>query len=222
MTASESRLPVRTIVVFDLDGTLTLRDTSVPFLRWVAGTGATARALVGAGLRSPALLYRAVVAERRRSSPGLGSVRGRWEGLMHETAAAALRGRTKAELSQAGEAFAAALAEGGLSPGARPRISHHRERGHILVLASASLSCYVAPLARLLGFHECVATRLSFEDGVADGRFHGLPCWGLEKLRRVRNLLGERGELVHAYGDGVGDAPLLSAARHPVRVRGGL
>lgn len=202
-------------VVFDLDGTLTRRDTSLPFLRSVAGWGPMVRAMVGTGARAPADLAAAL----RSESAGLGAVRGRWEGMFHERMSRrVLAGRSEAELLEAGEAFALRVMAEDLRPDALERIEAHRRQGHRLVLASASLEAYVAPLARLLEMDVSAGTRLEIREGMATGWFHGPPCWGPEKLRRVRQALGPGAEILYAYGDGAGDAPLLAAARHGVRV----
>jgi len=202
------------VVVFDLDGTLTLRDTSLPFVRMTAGPRAARVGLLAAGAWAAADLAAALWAEWLGPPPRLGGVSGRWEGRLHARVIAhALRGRTRAELEEAGARFAETTLQGNLRADARGRIEGHRRQGHRLVLASASLETYVEPLARRLGFEVAVGTRLELQDGVATGRVVGLPCWGAEKLRRVRAALGGD-EITHAYGDGRGDRALLAAARH--------
>lgn len=203
----------RPAAVFDLDGTLTRRDTSLPFLRFVGSGGDLARALVVAAVCAGPDLWAAWRGEGRGGSGSLGSVAGRWEGRLHErTAGDVLRGRTEGELFDLGERFARVVEEG-VMEGARRRIRDHAARGHRLVLASASLEIYVRPLASLLGFTDAVGTRLEFRGGVATGLFEGLPCWGEEKLRRVEALLGGDAVIHYAYGDSPGDDALLRAAR---------
>jgi len=209
------------VVVFDLDGTLTLRDTSLPFVRLAAGPRAARVGLLAAGVWAIPDLAASLWAEWLGPPPRLGGVSGRWEGRLHQRVIAhALRGRTRAELEEAGARFADLTLEGNLRADARGRIEEHGGQGHRLVLASASLDTYVEPLARRLGFDVAVGTRLELRDGVATGRVVGLPCWGAEKLRRVREALGADGaEIASAYGDGRGDRALLAAARHATVVR---
>jgi HAD superfamily hydrolase (TIGR01490 family) len=212
----------RDVVVFDLDGTLTAADTSLPFLRAVAGPWPLRAGVLWAGLCAPLDLARAGRAEARAGAQGLGSVRGRWEGLLHERVTArTLAGRPLGALEEAAASFAEAVLQTRLRPDAAGRIAPHREAGHRLVLASASLELYAVPLGELLGFDQVVGTRLEVRDGVASGRFDGLPCWGREKLRRVEEGLDpDRGDvLIHAYGDSRGDSALLQAARRSTYVR---
>ena len=75
------------------------------------------------------------------------------------------------------------------------------------------------PLREILGFDTVLGTRLEFRDGLATGRFDGLPCWGDEKLLRVQEVLGPGEEIIHAYGDSRGDRALLRAARNSTLVR---
>ena len=88
------------------------------------------------------------------------------------------------------------------------------------MLASASLEVVLEPLRSVMGFDAVLGTRLEFRHGVATGRFLGPPCWGLEKIRRVREVLEPWGGVIlHAYGDSRGDGPLLDSAHHAHRVR---
>lgn len=208
------------VVVFDLDGTLTLRDTSVPFLRFVAGKRAARAGVLSAAAWAVPDLAVSLWAEWLGSPPKLGGFSGRWAGLLHQRVSVrTLRGRSRVELETAGADFASRTLRENLRPDARARIEEHRGRAHRLVLASASLDLYLEPLRGLLGFDVVIGTRLEWNDGVATGRVHGLPCWGAEKLRRVREALRPGEEIVHAYGDSRGDRALLAAAKHATWVR---
>ena len=208
------------VVVFDLDGTLTRRDTSVPFLRFVAGGRAAWSGLLWAGTYAIPDLGAALWAERRADGRRVGGVRGRWEGLLHERMVArTLRGRPRSELEAAADRFAHAKLRHVLRADARDRLDEHLRAGHRLVLASASLAICLEPLRDLLGFDAVVGTRLGFREGVATGRFEGLPCWGDEKLLRVREVMRPGEEILHAYGDGRGDRAVLRAARNSTLVR---
>jgi phosphatidylglycerophosphatase C len=202
----EPRSAPRPIVaVFDLDGTLTTGDCVLPFLRRAAG-----RRLLTATLRHPLALAAGLVRRDRDRLKAL--------------ACASLAGIPAAEIDRLGEAFARDVAANRLRDDTTARLRRHRELGHTVVLASASLDPYLVPLGRLLSADEAVCTMLERgADGQLTGRLAGPNCRGAEKARRVRALLDERGLAeaeVWAYGDSDADEPLLASADHALRVDG--
>ena len=208
------------VVVFDLDGTLTKHDISVPYLRFTAGETRGWLGLAWAAAWALSDLGTAVLAEYRSGGDRLGDARGRWEGRLHErVVACTLRGRPRSELEAAAEQFAHLHLSRALRGDAKDRLAQHLDDGHCLVLASASLEICLEPLRAILGFDTVLGTRLQFHDGVATGRFDGLPCWGDEKLRRVREILDPGQEILHAYGDSRGDRAVLGTARNSTIVR---
>jgi phosphatidylglycerophosphatase C len=197
--------PFPVVAAFDVDGTLTTGDCVLPFLRRAAG-GRLATALLGHPLSLAGALARR---DRDR---------------LKALACASLAGIPGAEIDRLGEAFAAEVAADRLRDDTSARLRRHRELGHTIVLASASLDPYLVPLGRLLGADEIVCTTLERDgDGRLTGRLAGANCRGAEKARRVRALLAERGlqdAELWAYGDSDGDGPLLAAADRPLRVDG--
>jgi len=131
-----------------------------------------------------------------------------------------LRGLTRERLEAlAGESFEAVRRD--LRPPSAALVARLQAEGWSVVLATTSLDLIVAPLARHLGVAEVVASRLEFSDGVATGRFQGLPLLKEEKKRRVLEFLRERGvgpEACAFYSDSVLDLPLLEAVGRPVAV----
>ena len=131
-----------------------------------------------------------------------------------------LRGLTRERLEGlAGESFEAVRRD--LRPPSAALVARLQAEGWTVVLATTSLDLIVAPLARHLGVAEVVASRLEFSDGVATGRFQGLPVLKEEKKRRALEFLRERGERPEAcafYSDSVLDLPLLESVGRPVAV----
>lgn len=182
------------VAVFDLDGTLTARDTLFPFLRHVAGRGFWLRL----PLALPILALMALrMLSRQRAKEIVLSI--------------FLRGRTRDELRLRGESFARERLPAMLRPQAKARLAWHLSRGHRCVLATASPEIYAEAWARDAGLHEVVGTRLEFDPhGRATGRIDGENCRGAEKLRRLEAALGELSRLeLFGYGDSAADRPFL-------------
>lgn len=201
-------VPPRRIAVFDLDGTLTRRDLFLAFLAFALRRHGPARPLRAAGL--PLLTARFLLR-------GIGN-----DALKAAYLDAVLGGMPRDLLEGLAAEFAPAAVTRQMKPAALARLERHRRAGDALLLASASLDLYVAPIAGLLGFEAAVATRIAWAGGCASGTLEGPNLRGAAKLQAVRALLDSRfgGAPLHltAYSDHESDAPLLAAADAPVAV----
>jgi phosphatidylglycerophosphatase C len=195
------------IAAFDFDGTLTSSGSVWRYLVAMAGWRSVARA--GLAL-SPRLAYALAVG-----------------GTAADGAKEALFARTLAGLD-AGEARRRS-ADFGLDhyrrhtrADMRDRVAWHRDRGHKVVVVSASPELYVRPVGDLVGADAVLATRLAVDDeDRLTGRYDGRNCRGEEKATRLRawvddqvaaGVWGEDRPTVWAYGNSAGDRRLLAAA----------
>jgi phosphatidylglycerophosphatase C len=195
------------IAAFDVDGTLTRRDCTLPFLVQVAG-----RARVTAALARHAGLIASALVERDRRDRAK-------EALV----ATLLAGRLLADVAAEGERFATDVGERWLRPDVTSRLAWHREAGHEVVLVTASFGLYAEPLGRRLGATRVEATELEVDDdGMLTGRLSGANCRGEEKVRRLAALYGDPPMIDWAYGNSEDDQPMLARARHAVKVGNGL
>jgi phosphatidylglycerophosphatase C len=195
------------VAAFDFDGTISRRDSLLPFLVAVRGWRAVAAALARL---APQLLLMALGRDDRDATK---------ERLLH----ALLAGHAATELWASGETHASALLHR-LRPATLERVRWHREQDHQLVMISASPTVYLEPLAAELGFDAVLATGLEVDGaGRLTGRLDGGNVRGPEKVARLRAWLGSRRvDELWAYGDSRGDRELLAAADHAFRVgRGG-
>lgn len=200
----------RRIAAFDFDGTLTRRDTLVPFLARACGSQDLLRAL-------------------RRTAPLAARARvGRLDADLHHrdaTKAELIRhlfaGREAEWLAHEGRRYASGL-DAKLRPEMIDQLRWHRDAGHELVIVSASLQVYLEPFAEAHGIHHVIGVELEAADsGHLTGHLAGPNVRGPEKARRLRAwLAGEQPEMLWAYGNSSGDTELLAMADVPVWVAG--
>jgi phosphatidylglycerophosphatase C len=193
------------VAAFDFDGTLSRRDSFLPFLQKVCGAQRLYRALARSG---PALSRMAVGRADRDAVKDALLVR-------------LLAGHPADELAEQGTAYAAFLRSSDrLRPDTLGRAREHLERGHRVVLVSASPSVYLEPLAHDLGFEAALATRLEVDEhGRITGRMLGGNCRGPEKVARLEAWLAGARPPLYAYGNSSGDRELLARAHVGVMVR---
>lgn len=200
----------RRIAAFDFDGTLSRRDTLVPFLARSCGMAAFSRATAGV----------APLAARARA--------GRLPEELHRrdaTKAALLRalyaGRDAAWLDEQGRRYAAVLPTR-LRPEMVEQLRWHRDEGHELVIVSAGLRAYLEPFAEAHGFDHVIAVELEVgASGHLTGELARPNVRGPEKAVRLREWLdGDVPAQLWAYGNSSGDRELLEMADVPVWVAG--
>lgn len=187
--------PSRVLAVFDLDGTITNRDTLLPFLYFCSG----GEFLLRAARTLPAL---AGLVLRLRSR----------DAAKEEVLRCFLGGASREELMLQGESFAREHLPRMVRPEAQERLAWHKARGHSCVLLTASPDVYAEPWARAAGFDYVLSTMLQYDEGGRfTGRFVGANCRGEEKLRRLEtqfpNLSGLR---LFGYGDSPDDRAFLA------------
>jgi phosphatidylglycerophosphatase C len=195
------------IAIFDLDGTITHRDTLFPLvLRQLS--------------RRPWQLLRLLAV-----LPAV--VRFLFD---HDRAAlkqsllrATLRGMPREELQRTSYAFVIRTLERNCYGDALAAIRRHREQGHYLVLMSASVDFYVPEFGRQLGFDHVISTGVAWNGDVLDGTLTTANRRGEEKARCLRELVAQRNDpITFAYGNSDSDLPHLKLARHGLLVNGSL
>ena len=187
------------VAIFDFDGTLTRRDSLLPFLHWaLAG-----RFWWGLLVLSPMLLRYALrlIPNWRAKDVMLTYFFANW---------------SQDKLDKLGQRFAVQHIPRMLRPEAIQRVQWHQKQGHHLVILSASPEVYLSPWGMRMGFDQVIGTRLEVQSGVLTGRILGKNCYGIEKVERLKAYLGDlSGYCLHAYGDSSGDRELLDIANYP-------
>ncbi|MFN5349325.1 MAG: HAD-IB family hydrolase [Polaromonas sp.] len=192
------------IAAFDFDGTLTERDTLMPFL--------------ASGLGWPRFLLALLVC-----SPWLAAFALR---LMPNHVAkqkllqVSLHNKTTAQVDDWTTRWLGQSLPGQLQSWSMARLFEHQQAGHCCVLVSASPDIYLKRVARQLGFDALLCTEMAAESGRLTGLMKTPNCHGEQKVLRLKAWMTERfganggAEVVYAYGDTPGDKPMLRMAKH--------
>jgi phosphatidylglycerophosphatase C len=186
----------RPIVAFDFDGTLSVRDSFVAFLRQrVSGP----RFILGMVKLAPAALRYGINQDRND--------------LKTATVAEFLTGLSRAKLEVEAKAFADKVWDGFMRADALATWADWGERGAQRVIVTASPQTLIAPFAQRLGADRLIGTRLRFDaDDRVAGDFVGVNCRGPEKVNRLRAEFGPDVKLAAAYGDSAGDVEMMGLA----------
>ncbi len=203
--SSEPRATAAALAIFDLDGTLTRRDTLLPYLagflktrpaRWIR--------LVGVAFALASFAIGRLDRDRCKES----------------IIRACLSGAGRAELAAHTERFVTHLLERGMSERALAVLESHRAARARLVLLSASPDLYVSTIAQRLGFDECLSTELRWDADRLVGTFATANRRGTEKARLVRALRGEGRGPIAAYANSSSDLEHLQIVDFPMLVNG--
>jgi HAD superfamily hydrolase (TIGR01490 family) len=194
------------IAIFDLDGTITRRDTLMPYLRgW------------------------------RRRHPGHGRPwqiviafwnyvrRGRDRGrLKSELIRTLMAGAASADVEDWSREFVAGLGDDMICPTAVAAIESHRRAGDLLVLLSASVNLYVPRIGARLGFDETICTGVAWHEGRLIGSLTTANRRADEKRRCIEGLRTRfPGLAIAAYANSISDLEHLRAVERPLLVNAG-
>ena len=194
------------IAVFDLDGTLTRRDTYLAYL-------------LGFLRRRPGRWFRALVLPAATIPYYLGMRDNTW--LKATFLKTVLGGVSRGEIDAWTERFIGHLLAAEIRAGARRALDRHRRAGDTLILATASFDFYVEPLAERLGMDGVICTKAGWDDhDRLTGEIVGDNCHGARKLRLVQAYLQASGHdgSVTFYSDHHSDEHLLRYVDSPITV----
>jgi phosphatidylglycerophosphatase C len=193
------------VAAFDFDGTVSRRDTLVPFVAGVAGLPRSVAGGVAAAWS--------------------GFVRREFDPLDRDELKAhmvqrLLAGRSEREMERDAGLYATELIDGGLRPTVVDQVRRHVAAGHETLFVSASLVYYLRPIARHLHMTDVIGVEPSAEDGVLTGGLAHPNVRAAQKEVRLREWLGVgptgplEGIELWAYGNSSGDHELLAMADH--------
>jgi phosphatidylglycerophosphatase C len=199
ISISNATMPV--VAAFDFDGTLTHRDTLVPFLIRSLGWPKFLRALL---LSAPWLAaYALRLMSNHRAKARLLQV--------------SLAGWSQAQAQAHARDFVHHYLPTQWRAWGLQQLVQHQRLGHRCVIVSASPGIYLHAVAASLGVDAVLCTEMELQDGRYSGRMATPNCHGQQKVLRLQSWLRTTwGDSVlpelHAYGDTRGDLPLLNLA----------
>lgn len=183
------------LAIFDLDGTLTVRDTFVRYLLTFGRRRRKFAAMSRFPLRVAGYLLK-VTRDFELKQALLRSFFG---------------GHSQEELQEHTDWFCREWLPDNLHPIGMRHLHEHLDRQHRVILLSASPNLYVPQVAETLGIAEAVCTQVEFRDRVCTGTLLGDNCKGVGKLTAIQKYLNREQLPVesYAYGDSKHDLPVL-------------
>ena len=186
----------RAVAFFDFDGTLTYRDTLLPFLRMLRG--------------QPRFFLDLLTVSPWLTGYGLRLVKN--DKAKQILLKQSLSCYTIDELEKHGKQFAEQYLPGMIRPDVFERLQMHQHNGDLCVLVSASLDIYLKPWISDNDIDYFITSSLETgADCKVTGQLDGGNCYGDEKVKRMRDLIQEIGipAKTYAYGNSRGDIPML-------------
>lgn len=193
------------VAYFDFDGTITTKDTLLPFLLHVCGY--TRFILYLPFILPIILLY------------GLKVINN--ETAKEATLYLLLKGKKESFLEKKAKSFANSL-DKYIKPEVFARLEYHLEHHHQVIVVSANLGLYLRFWALRHKITEVIATELKFRRGRFTGFLATPNCYGAEKAKRIKQYLLDKPHFAYsyAYGNSAGDNELLDFVDEAYYVRG--
>ncbi len=187
------------LALFDFDGTITRKDTLPQIIRYIKGD---VRFLSGLCQFGPTLVkYKAGLLTNSQAK----------EKLMELF----FTGNDLHIFQQACDDFGLLKLQMLIRKDAMQCIRDHQRKNHRVIVISASCENWLAAWCKQTGI-ECIGTRLEVDGLQLTGRFLGSNCYGLEKVKRLKEIADLTNYTsIFAYGDSKGDTELLKIATHP-------
>ncbi len=184
------------MAIFDLDGTLTTRDTFIDFIIFSTGvTGFLARAV---SVSPSVILYLMGIIPNYRAKEIV---------LSHF-----FKGWDEKKFMRIASEYSIKRLPKILNKKAIARVDWHRSQGHRIVIVTASIGAYLKDWCLSQGV-DLIATEAEARDGIITGVLATKNCYGYEKVRRIMEKYNLSGfSYIYAYGDSPADKEMLNLA----------
>lgn len=184
------------IALFDFDGTITQCDTFTPFVKSVIPRN---RMRLGQVILAPLIIG------HRYGLVSSSYVR-------QKVIQVGFKGLSVSTLVKLGRQHADTFIPKVLRPQAIERLKWHKNHGDRILIVSASLTVYLDPWCKTMGFEVC-GVNLEEKDGYLTGRYADGDCTARKKADRIRAVANlDEYEHIYAYGDTLEDNEMLDLA----------
>lgn len=185
----------RCIAVFDLDGTLTTKDTLLEFIKFACGVP---RFYWGFLLFCPILILMKLHLFPNWKAKQLF--------FSHF-----FKGWEYNDFKAKGQLFANEI-EKMENRKMLEKLNDHLNHSDVVYVISASIFEWVQPWCEKIGVSRVLATQIEVDaNGIISGRFATKNCYGKEKVRRLLEVEPERHSyILYAYGDSRGDKEMIA------------
>ena len=185
----------RCIAVFDLDGTLTTKDTLLEFIKFACGVP---RFYWGFLLFCPILILM-----KLHLFPN-------WK-AKQMIFSHFFKGWEYNDFKAKGQLFANEI-EKMENRKMLEKLNDHLNHSDVVYVISASIFEWVQPWCEKIGVSRVLATQIEVDaNGIISGRFATKNCYGKEKVRRLLEVEPERHSyILYAYGDSRGDKEMIA------------
>jgi HAD superfamily hydrolase (TIGR01490 family) len=139
-----------------------------------------------------------------------------------EFALTTIKGKKPEEIEDILSKFLSEIIEPMINIYALKLLHDHTHNNDIMLLASATNSVIVEPIAKRLGFKNIVSTQVEIIDEIYTGKVLGIPALSEGKLIKVKEWMLQNSiesfDNTSFYSDSINDLPLLAAVSKPVAV----
>jgi HAD superfamily hydrolase (TIGR01490 family) len=185
----------RRAAFFDMDNTVLRVETGISWARFLYGRGELSSRMIAKAIYWQSLYKLAVL--------DMDAVFAR---LVMD-----LRGDSEAEMVAKSEIWYRDHVAPAVAPAARVAIEHHRQAGHLIVLATGSTQYAARPVAHDIGIEHVLSSELEVEHGLFTGRAAAV-CFGHHKVALAERWAERHGVDLAAsyfYSDSYNDLPML-------------
>lgn len=193
---------------FDLDGTLILRDSYIPFLiGWLSAHPARLFYLI----LIPIYYAYYLLANKDRSF------------IKEALLTSFMKGAKREDINVYVKSFWAKFLPKHQNTPVLNTLNWHHKNGHRVFVVTGSFDFYADYLSSVWPLNGIIATKAKWENDALTGKISGKNCRGAEKVKRIEDELGInlRNATCHVYTDSKIDLPLLKSVKYPMLVTSG-